>query len=497
MTDRILAIDLSGIFRAVWHASGDQEVSDAGAKTIARVEAMRGLGCKYMVACCDAAPYTRRLALLPSYKAQRPPPSELMLEQFRRVKVRLDQDGILLWREKGEEADDVISSLCKRAREADMGVIIASSDKDLLQLVDDEHDISVYSPLTGRTLRKAEVFEVWGVEPSALLDSLALQGDKSDNVPSLPGVGPKKAAALLAQFGSFDAVFLRADEIKQPAILEAVAANGDAARLARKVIALRDDIALPWDDLFKPREMKPIAKETPVMSEPQDAEFDDVPISPPPVAAVAADGPEALPSAPAPVAPKPAQGTAIVRTPLPFEMQLEPQSLKTVQDLSIAIHNSRMYDKYPNPEAIQVVIMRGRSLGMMSVQALDVMHYFEGKAVLPAQLIAEMCERSSDCEYMQFIGGDDTYVEWETKHKKHPAPERHKYTIEMAKQAGLCPDVIRTRRPAEGKDTRGQWEKRPAEMLSKTCRVQLGRRVYPGEALGLYSLEELGAEAES
>lgn len=502
---RILLIDLSGIFRAQWHASADQELGASSQKTIARIEALRELGCDHMIACCDAGPYTRRLALLPTYKGQRERPSETMLDQFRRVKERLAADGLLLWYHKGEEADDVIASVVAVARTHSVGVTIASSDKDLLQLVSDADDVDVYNPATGARFREADVlaYPKLCVPPKLVLDSLTLQGDTSDNVPGVAGVGPKRAAALLAQFGTWEAVFQRADEIKAHAVMAAVGAAGawEAAKTAHAVITLRSDLPIAWDDIFKPREVKPIAKETPVMSEPDDAEFD--PISPPqvppqvPHPAEATSAPQAAASEPTPSlggTAKPAMSTAIVRAPVPFELQLEPRGIETAQALSVAIHNSRMYaEKYGTSEAILVVMMRGRSLGLSSAQALEVLHYFQGKASLPAQLIAEMCERSPHCEYTRFIGGDDTYAEWETKHRKHPEPERYRYTIEMAKQVGLCPDVIRTR-PPEGKDTRTAWEKRPAQLLSKTARAILERRVYPGEALGLYSLEELGQE---
>lgn len=486
-TDRhLLLIDLSGIFRAAWHGAADQEVNTAATKTLERIAQIRE-GYRYVVACCDSGPYKRRLELLPTYKGQREKPTEVMIDQFRRVQARLDADGLLMWRHPGEEADDVIASAVERAKREGFSVTIASSDKDLLQLVDDTAGVSVYSPAKDKTFYCADVVETWGVRPEMLLDSLALQGDKSDNIPSVPGVGPKKAAALLAQFGSFDAVFAKCDEIKTPALMEAVAQNGEAARLARKVIALRTDIPIAWEELFQERKTKPLTQETPMI---QDGEFEDPGVDPPAV----------TPAAPTPTMqadpaqPKPPITTALARA-VPWETQLEPYSLRGAQDLSIAIFNSKMYPRLPNAEAIQVVIMRGRSLGLGAIQALDVIHYFEGKTAMHAHLIIEMCMKDPDCEYFRFRAGDDTFAEYETKHRQHADSVKLRYTIEMAKQAGLCPDTIRTRNPTPGeKDRRGMWEKRPGEQLRKTCGVQLGRIVYPGRTLGLYALEELGAE---
>lgn len=493
---RLLLIDISGIFRAYWHSSGGEEMNATSEKTLAKVAALRARW-PLAVACCDSSPYLRRLALLPTYKGNRDKPSETMIDQFRRVKARIEQSGVPLWKCANEEADDVIASAVARAKAEGMPVTIASSDKDLLQLVDDDADVDVYSPLKDKLYRKLDVVTEWGVSPDMLLDSLALQGDTSDNVPGLPGVGPKTAAKLLAEFGTFDGVFANADKITKPKLADAVATNGDAARLARKLIALRSDIPVPWEQLFATKQETPI-----IMNEITDAEFDPIsaPVAPPAATATP------LPVAPAPtvqiaptatplIADEPrAQSTALAVVPQDWALALEPSSLGGAQKLAIGLFNSQMYTRFPTPEAIWAVIIRGREMGMGALTALDSFHFFEGKPAMHAHLIIERAKSHPDCEYFRFVGGDDAYAEYETKNRKNAAPTKLRYTIEQAIQAGLAPETPRTKPTPGEKDRRGQWEKRPSEQLRKTCGVQLARIEYPGAAMGLSCVSELGGD---
>jgi len=177
-----------------------------------------------------------------------------------------------------------------------------------------------------------------------------------------------------------------------------------------------------------------------------------------------------------------------------WSMQLEPASLGAAQKLAIGLYNSQMYTRFPTAEAIWGVIIRGREMGIGALTALDCFHFFEGKPAMHAHLIIERAKEHPDCEYFRFVGGDDTYAEYETKNRKNPEPTRLRYTIEQAKQAGLAPETPRTRPPNGDKDRRGQWEKRPAEQLRKTCGVQLARIEYPGAAMGLYCPAELGGD---
>jgi 5'-3' exonuclease len=479
MSKSLLLIDISGIFWAAWHATVALPTGgEAYAIAVASPGALRCDEYDHVAICCDASPYTRRKALLPTYKAQRDAPPAAALDQFRRVKERLVADGHLLWSVPGEEADDVIATAVEFAKRDGMSVTIASSDKDLLQLVDDENDIRVFSPSKQKTFDRAGVIETWGVPPEMLLDALALQGDTSDNVPGIPGVGKKNAAKLLTEYGgTLDAVLGNCDKIPTPKMQENVFQGAAAARLAKQVIELRRDCPIRWEELFEKREVKPVSEATPAI---QDGEFDPISL-PPPKSEPSAEAPVATPVMQAP------KSTALALAPVEWAQALEPRTLASAQTFAIAVANSRLYPRISNPDAALVVIVRGRSIGLGAIQALDVIHYFDGKTALHAHLITEMVTRHPDCEWFRYIAGDNTFAEYHTKQRGNETPVKLRYTIEQAERAGLL-----ATKP--GKEP-GNWHKRPDEMLRKTCAVQLGRIVYPGAALGLYALEELGAEA--
>src|SRR5438270_1857853 len=151
----------------------------------------------------------------------------------------------------GWEADDVIATLARRARSLGWEVVVVTGDKDLLQLVDGS--VRCYDSMYEKWYGPAEVEEKWGVPPHLVADLLALTGDKIDNVPGIPGVGEKTAAALLKEFGSLDQVLARAGEIKKPKLRENALANIETVKRARKLIQLEGDLPVPvqLDDLVR------------------------------------------------------------------------------------------------------------------------------------------------------------------------------------------------------------------------------------------------------
>ena len=120
-----------------------------------------------------------------------------------------------------------------------MKVVIASSDKDLMQLVDEEH-VRLWDAMRDKVYGVPEVVSKFGVPPSQLRDLLALVGDTSDNVPGVAGIGPKTAAELLSEFGSFDAIYARLEEVKKPRIREALRTHREEAELSRGLVTLQD-----------------------------------------------------------------------------------------------------------------------------------------------------------------------------------------------------------------------------------------------------------------
>lgn len=493
---KILLVDLSHLYWSAYHASKDQAQHAAAESTLHRAHGLRD-GYQFVAFCCDSPPYKRK-ELFPLYKANRDPAPPAAHDAFDRVKDRLRRDGLLLWAVPGYEADDIIATAVKRALELDepVRVTIASNDKDLLQLVRDP-SVHYWSTNTGVFMQEAEVETKFGVPPRLIGDWLALVGDKSDGIAGVPLVGPKNAAAWLTKHGSLEAVLAAAPGEKVGAVQDNIVKHAPVARLARKLVELDSTAPINFDEIFEERKPEPLV-ETNVADLDSTADLGEDPQSPAPAPAFEAElipAPTPTAGAAAAAQPKPKPASAIVPADLPFEMQLQPRSLAGAAALGKAIFNSRLFPKFPNEDATTAVILRGREMGLTALTSLQVFHFFENQLVMHAHLIVAKVEEHADCEYFRYVGGDDTYAEYETKKRGVTEPFRLKYTIEQAKQAGLCPDVIRTRNPTPGeKDTRKAWEKRPAELLRKTCAVQLGRVVYPSAALGLYAIEELGGE---
>jgi 5'-3' exonuclease len=509
---RILLVDLSHLYWSAYHATKDQAQHAAAESTLHRAHQLRE-GYEFVAFCCDSPPYKRK-QVFEGYKANREPAPPAAHDQFDRVKDRLRRDGLLLWAAPGYEADDIIATAVKRALELDepVRITIASNDKDLLQLVRDPV-VHYLSTNTGIFMMEREVFAKFGVLPQQIGDLLALMGDKSDGIEGIPGVGPKTAAQWLVKHKTLDGVLEAAPKEKVGAVQDNIVKHGDKARLARKLVELDTTAPLNFDEIFEERKPEPLVEMD--MAALDATEDDDQDLAelipgpkaePPPTFAGELVSPPATKRDAKQPGPEPAtvqtptngaggSGGAIVPSNMPFEMQLQPGSLKAAHALGTAIFNSRLFAKFPNAEAVTAVILRGREMGLTALTSCQAFHFFDGQLVMHAHLIAAKIAEHHDCEYFRFVGGDDTYAEYECKHRAHPEPTRLRYTIEQAKQAGLCPPVLRTENPTPGeKDRRGNWEKRPAEMLRKTCAVQLGRLVFPSAAMGLYSAIELGGD---
>jgi DNA polymerase-1 len=181
----------------------------------------------------------------PEYKANRPPiPPELppQLDLLRKVIPHL---GWKLVEREGYEADDLIATLTRQTVEEGGEVLIFTADKDLMQLIGPSVSHLIHGRRGEENRRGADyVREKFGVEPGQIRDLLALTGDSSDNLPGIPGVGPKKAAALLTTYGSFDGVFAHADEVKGK-LGESLREHQDDARLTWKLVRLDDEAPVP------------------------------------------------------------------------------------------------------------------------------------------------------------------------------------------------------------------------------------------------------------
>ncbi len=197
----------------------------------------------------DVGERSFRNELYAEYKSHRPPPPEDLIPQFDLVRRLVDAFGVPRIELGGYEADDVIATLTARARGAGLRVVIVSSDKDLMQLVDDE--VLVYDTMKNVYFRAPEVKEKFGVPPAQVGDVLALMGDSVDNVPGVAGIGPKGAAALIQRFGSIDALYERIAEVATlpglrgaERIHQKLVAHEPEARLSRQLVTLRADLPL-------------------------------------------------------------------------------------------------------------------------------------------------------------------------------------------------------------------------------------------------------------
>lgn len=188
----------------------------------------------------DYSSKTFRNELYPEYKANRNAPPEDLIPQFGLIRQATVAFNLPCIEMEGFEADDLIATYCKLAHEAGADTTIISSDKDLMQLVGPS--VGMYDPMKDRQIGIPEVIEKWGVPPEKMIDLQALTGDSVDNVPGVPGIGPKTAAQLLEQFGDLDALLARAGEIKQDKRRESIIANADKARISRQLVTLKNDV---------------------------------------------------------------------------------------------------------------------------------------------------------------------------------------------------------------------------------------------------------------
>ena len=188
----------------------------------------------------DKGRKTFRNDIYPDYKANRPPPPDDLIPQFALIRNATRALGLASVDKEGFEADDLIATYARLAREAGVRVTIVSSDKDLMQLVGP--GVTMRDPMSNRLIGPAEVEEKFGVGPERVIDVQALAGDSTDNVPGVPGIGVKTAALLIREYGNLDTLLQRAGEIKQPKRRQALTEQADAARMSRDLVTLRDDV---------------------------------------------------------------------------------------------------------------------------------------------------------------------------------------------------------------------------------------------------------------
>jgi DNA polymerase-1 len=201
-------------------------------------------GPTHMAVILDASEHTHRNEMYDQYKAHRPPPPEDLVPQFPLIRVATKAFSIPCIEEEGLEADDIIACYVAAAKAAGWRVTIVSSDKDLMQLVEDGH-VDMLDTMNDRRIDEAAVLEKFGVGPDKVGDVLALMGDSVDNVPGVPGIGPKTATQLIQQFGDLESVLGATDQITKPKLKQNLVEHAENARLSRELVRLVCDAKLP------------------------------------------------------------------------------------------------------------------------------------------------------------------------------------------------------------------------------------------------------------
>jgi DNA polymerase I len=190
----------------------------------------------------DASEKTFRNEIYKEYKAHRPPPPEDLIPQFPLVRDATRAFGVSCVEMKGFEADDLIATYARLAREAGARCTIISSDKDLMQLVVDGK-VELLDTMKNKRLASAEVLEKFGVTPDKVVQVQALAGDSTDNVPGVRGIGIKTAAELINIYGDIETLLSKTGEIKQNKRRETLIENAENARISLKLVTL--DLNVP------------------------------------------------------------------------------------------------------------------------------------------------------------------------------------------------------------------------------------------------------------
>ncbi len=191
----------------------------------------------------DAARETFRNQIYSEYKANRSDPPDDLKPQFDIIKKVPEHFNLKSIEYKGFEADDLIASYSKIAIEKNKKVTIVSSDKDLMQLID--KNILMFDPLKKKEIGRESVFEKFGVYPEKVIDVQALAGDSSDNIPGVPGIGPKIAAQLINDFDNLENLIENTHKIKQEKRRLSLEENKDLAFISKQLVTLRQDVKLP------------------------------------------------------------------------------------------------------------------------------------------------------------------------------------------------------------------------------------------------------------
>ena len=190
----------------------------------------------------DASRISFRQDIYPAYKANRSETPADLITQSELIRIGLHEMGIPVLCIPGVEADDVIATIATNNCEKVDSTRIITGDKDLMQLVSD--CVFLYDGMKNKEIREKEVLEKFGVKPNQVIDVQSLMGDSSDNVPGIPGIGPKKAAELINEFNSLDNLYTKLDLVKNDRIRNLLTDNREKAFISKQLVTLKRDVDL-------------------------------------------------------------------------------------------------------------------------------------------------------------------------------------------------------------------------------------------------------------
>ena len=258
--DRLLIVDGHAYAYRAFHAIRELRAPDGRPTNaiygfVKMLDKMRQtVAPSHVIVVWDGGLSATRIAALPEYKAQRPDMPDDLRPQLDEITAYLEAAGIASYCSPGIEADDYIACLARQAADAGLSVVIASSDKDFMQLVASRVGLLNPNDKTEAVWTDQQVRAKTGVDPSQIVDWLSLMGDSVDNIPGVPGVGPKTAADLLKQFASIDNLYRHLDGVTSEKLRGALAASENNVRRNRELVRLHE---VACD--FAANELRPVA----------------------------------------------------------------------------------------------------------------------------------------------------------------------------------------------------------------------------------------------
>lgn len=512
----IALIDLSYLFKKRFHTTtitGHMAAAKAVLKDLEDLKKDVG----HVILCLDAPPYEFRKAIHPEYKANRPAPEPEEKAQRAWLYKEVQAAGYSMARCQGYEADDVIATLASTYSAWCSDVRIVCPDKDAAQCVTGRV-VQYIPPVSNRDWEVRDMVGVekkFGVSPPLMPLYQALMGDKTDNVPGVPGIGEKRAAELVNTHPNMkllaEATAAVNADGKANALWRALATHWDSLVLSLKLVTLDTNVPLDAEALLVPLTPAPISTGE---LEPANDNAEQEPEEEPAFVRferAAAELRETVTGEPVTMSEekqarieaikeqvrerfeeKRLARTAPTYTSTKYGIvtaDLQPLDLDSASTLAKWFHAGGLYaSKFKSEAEIFTILAKARELGLKMTIALDNYHVIEGKPSASADLVRALAEKDPSFEYLYPREMSATKATWVGKRKGNPEPTVYTYTIEEAKAADLV-KLGRYGRP-------GPWMTRPQDMLVKTAGSKLARLLWPAAVMGLYCFEELGYSQE-